>query len=204
MEALVGRWPTCYPTKPMHWPLQWWSGRLGLCGTLLNGIYSLLNASSCHHAPLRELLYNWHPLDALVNKRNPQVKWPDSFIMSKLFILRGGREEKDITFFYGKTTSLGWDPEQWWLVEGYRFLNYNMKFGKHHVINMILDTTRVANKWQGYLHGNYGLTSHKCGSPPSSEKKLPLCGSFGTKQLLSMNERDGLLSPLYTMCFLPS
>lgn len=58
-------------------------------------------------------------------------------------------------FFYGKMVTLGWDLDRWWWVEGYNFLNYNSKFNRNFVINMIRGMTRATNKWQGYLLSNY-------------------------------------------------
>ena len=37
------------------------------------------------------------------------------------------------------------------------FLNYTTKFGRDYVINRILGTIWVADKWQGYLPGNYNF-----------------------------------------------
>ena len=39
-------------------------------------------------------------------------------------------EKEAITFFYGKTATLRWDPDRWRWVEGCRFLNYTTKSGR--------------------------------------------------------------------------
>lgn len=42
-------------------------------------------------------------------------------------------------------------------MDGSCFLNYTTKLGRDTIINKILDESRVVDKWQGYLHGNYRL-----------------------------------------------
>ena len=65
----------------------------------------------------------------------------------------GKREE--IIFFYGKLATLGWDPDKWRWIDGGRFLNYTTKDGRDNILNMNPGATQAADKWQGYLPGNY-------------------------------------------------
>ena len=68
-------------------------------------------------------------LDALENGKIPVGIWLVSFMRWKLFTLLEARKRKapkrrNHLFFYGKTTTFGWDPDYWRWVDGYHFLNY--------------------------------------------------------------------------------
>jgi hypothetical protein len=52
----------------------------------------------------------------------------------------GGKEE--IIFFYGETAALSWDPDQWWWVDGYHYLDYTTQLGRDSSINIKPITTR--------------------------------------------------------------
>ena len=71
---------------------------------------------------------------------------------------RGPKREGDkeqLTFFYGKIATLGWDPNRWhWSDEG-RFLDYTTKDSMETINKRNPGATRAADKWQGYLPGNY-------------------------------------------------
>ena len=64
-------------------------------------------------------------------------------------------EKEKIIFFYGKLATLGWDPDRWQWIDKDHFLNYTTKDGRNSIINRNPGTTRAAEKWQGYLPGNY-------------------------------------------------
>ena len=55
-----------------------------------------------------------------------------------IFINRGPKQEgkkNEVLFFYGKVTTLGWDPDIWRWVDGGHFLNYTTKDGRDSIIN---------------------------------------------------------------------
>lgn len=64
-----------------------------------------------------------------------------------MYTTRGWKKE-EITFFYGKLTTLKWDPHRWRWVGGFYFLNYTTKMGRDGIINMYFDTSQVADKWK--------------------------------------------------------
>ena len=64
-------------------------------------------------------------------------------------------DKEKIIFFYGKVTSLEWDPDRWRWMDGSRFLNYTTKDGRETISNRNPSATRTADKWQEYLPGNY-------------------------------------------------
>jgi hypothetical protein len=66
-------------------------------------------------------------------------------------------EKDEIIFFYGKMATLGWDPDQWWWIGEGHFLDYTTEDGHDSIINRNPGTTRAADKWQGYLPGDYKL-----------------------------------------------
>ena len=68
---------------------------------------------------------------------------------------REGEDKEQITFFYGKIATLGWDPDRWRWSDGGRFLDYTTKDGREAISKRNPNTTRAADKWQGYLPGNY-------------------------------------------------
>lgn len=61
---------------------------------------------------------------------------------------KGGKKTKreEIIFFYGKMATLSEDYDRWRWIEGYRFLNYTMKFGRDPNIIMTLGTTCAVDK----------------------------------------------------------
>ena len=61
------------------------------------------------------------------------------FFLQKVKIVLTFRcpRKDEITFFYSKTATLGWDSDWWWWVDDSHFLNYTTKLGKDVVINMI-------------------------------------------------------------------
>lgn len=71
---------------------------------------------------------------------------------------RGQKKEGEIEkiiFFYGKTSTLRWDPVRWRWVEGGHFLNYTIKLGRDFITKRTEGVNHAADKWQGYLPGNY-------------------------------------------------
>ena len=87
---------------------------------------------------------------------------PAFWIMRKLFTPLGGQgkrvRKKKITFFYCKDATPEWDPNQWWWVKGYHFLNHTTNLGEtESLINKIVGMIKVADKWQGYLPRDYKI-----------------------------------------------
>lgn len=68
---------------------------------------------------------------------------------------KNNKDKEETFFFYNKLATLGWDPNRRWWIDGGRFLNYTTKSGHESIINKNPATTRVADKWQDYLPGNY-------------------------------------------------
>lgn len=52
-------------------------------------------------------------------------------------------KKEEITFFYGKEATLGWNPDRWRWVEGLHFLNFTTKFERDLVINLLYGKNRV-------------------------------------------------------------
>ena len=78
-----------------------------------------------------------------------------------------------------------------WIL-GHLGVNYTTKFGRDLVIDRIHGMTRVAEKWQGCLLGNYKFYQSQVWDPACSHKKPHSCGLFGTRPLRSMNEGNVL------------
>lgn len=57
----------------------------------------------------------------------------------------------DITFFYGKTATLGWDPDMWRWIERCCFLNYTTKLGREFITKCTEGVNNNVDKWQSYL-----------------------------------------------------
>ena len=71
---------------------------------------------------------------------------------------RGNKKEGEkeaITFFYGKTATLQWDPDRWRWVEGCYFLDYTTKIGREYITKKTEGANNDVEKWQGDLPRNY-------------------------------------------------
>lgn len=94
------------------------------------------------------------------------------FHLVKIIHTTRGQKKEGILFLYGQIANLGWDMNRWRWDEGYQCLNYNSNFGNDFVINTI-PSTRAADKWQGYLPGNYWLYwSHMWDHARSSQETV--------------------------------
>ena len=66
--------------------------------------------------------------DALGNGKTPPERWLGFFHKVKIIhTTRGPKKEgkkEEITYFYGETATLSWDPDRWRWVDGYHYLNY--------------------------------------------------------------------------------
>ena len=91
----------------------------------------------------------------------------------------GKREE--IIFFYGKLDTLGWDRDRWRWIDGGHFLDYTTKDGRDNILNRSPDTTRAADKWQGYLSGNYKFYWSQVWNPMRSGKEAAFIWSIWHK-----------------------
>jgi hypothetical protein len=67
--------------------------------------------------------------------------------------------------------SLSWDPNMWRWIDGGQFLNYTTKDGRETIINRNPCTTCAADKWQGYLMGNYNFYWSHVWDPLRLEKE---------------------------------
>lgn len=130
----------------------------------------------------------WVPiLIALVNGKNPAVRWLIFSIKVETICTTRGMRKEEITFFYGKTPTLSWDPNWWQWMDGSRFLNYTTKFGSVAANNTIPNESRVVDKWQGYLPRNYRFCWSQVWDPLRLHKEITSFASFGKRQLWSMN-----------------
>ena len=163
---------TCFRTKfldngNMCWKPTWISpiqdnglgfiklGRRTL--SLSNNVWSVLLPLACAYTisfcPSQFNASQLAPsLDASMNGKTPMGIWLVYFTRLKLFTLPKGKKKtkrEGIIFFYSKMATLSEDYDRWHWIEGYRFLNYTMKFGRDSNINMTLGTTCAMDKWQG-------------------------------------------------------
>jgi hypothetical protein len=93
-----------------------------------------------------------------VNENFPPHIWLVFLHEVKIVHTTEGQKKEEIKKNYGKMTIRNLDlPDYWRWVEGYHFflLTYILKFGRDSIINKTSRTTRVVDKWQGYLPRNY-------------------------------------------------
>jgi hypothetical protein len=57
-----------------------------------------------------------------------------------------GEEKEEVIFFYGKVTTLPWDPDRWRWGDGGRFLDYTTKKGREILTSGNQGSTRAAEK----------------------------------------------------------
>ena len=72
------------------------------------------------------------------------------------------------------------------------FLNYTTKDGRDFIINRTPCITRAADKWQGYLPGDYRLFLLQVWDPLRASKEAAFRGLFDTKWWWSMDEGQKL------------
>ena len=81
---------------------------------------------------------------------NPRGETTGSY--HKIKVIRTNRgptidgEREEVVFFYGKLTTLGWDPDRWRWINGGKFVNYTTKDGRDSIINRNPGTTRAGDK----------------------------------------------------------
>ena len=95
--------------------------------------------------------------------------------------------KEEVTFFYGKVASLGWDPDRWRWADGDHFLDYTTKAGRDSIANRSPDITRAGDKWQGYLPGNYRFFWSQVWDPLRSGKEAVFIWSIWHKAV-AVNE----------------
>ena len=54
--------------------------------------------------------------------------------------------KEEVVFFYGKMTTLGWDPDWWRWADNGHFLDYNTKAGLDSITNRTPDIIRAGDK----------------------------------------------------------
>lgn len=96
------------------------------------------------------------------------------------------REGKKILFFYGNLAMLRWDPDRWRWSNGGRFLNTTKDEIETNVCRN-LRVTRAAEKWQGYLSGNYRFYWSQVWDPHHAGKEAAFIWSILHKAL-AVNE----------------
>ena len=103
-------------------------------------------------------------------------------------------EQEELTFFYGKEASLGWDPDKWRWKDGGRFLNYTTKGGREFIASSNPGSTRAGDKWQGYLPGNYKFYWSQNWDPLRAGKEAAFMWSIWHKAV-AVNEWRARIAP---------
>ena len=106
------------------------------------------------------------------------------------------REEKkeEVSFFYGKVATLGWDPDRWRWIEGGRFLDYTTKDGREFITKRHLGTSRATEKWQGYLPNNHRIYWSQVWDPMRAGKEAAFMWSIWHKAV-AVNEWRARIAP---------
>ena len=157
--------------------LQWHNATLPFpmqCYTV--GTHSI--CLSVWERPRGEIEGYFHKIKVIHTNRGPKIE--------------GKREE--IIMFYGKLATLGWDPGRWRWVNGGHVLDYTTKDGRDYIINRNLDTTRAAEKWQGYLPGNYRFYWSQVWDPMRFGKEAAFLWSIWHKAV-AVNEWRARIAP---------
>ena len=108
---------------------------------------------------------------------------------------REGENKEQISFFYGKSAALEWDPDRWRWSDGGRFLVYTTKDGREAISKRNPDTTRAAHKWQGYLPGNYKFYWSQVWDPLQAGKEAAFIWSIWHKAV-AVNEWRARIAPV--------
>ena len=91
-------------------------------------------------------------------------------------------EQENITFFYGKMATLGWDPDMWQWVEGCHFLEFTMKIGRYFITKgpkgLIMSQTNGKATFLGITNS----IGHKYGILCRLGRKPRSCGQYGIKR----------------------
>ena len=103
-------------------------------------------------------------------------------------------EREQIIFFYGNLATLGWDLDRWRWIDGGHFLDYTTKDGRDSIINRNPNTTHAAEKWQGYLPGNYRFYWSQVWNPLRSGKEAAFIWSIWHKAV-AVNEWRARIAP---------
>lgn len=100
-----------------------------------------------------------------------------------------------IIIFYDKIATFGWNPKKWRWKNGSHFLNYTFKVGKDSIINRNPGTTRMVDKWQGYLPGTYRLYWSQLWDPLRAGKESTFMWFIWHKTVI-VNEWRGRIAPI--------
>ena len=103
-------------------------------------------------------------------------------------------EKNEVMFFYSKEATPGWNPDRWRWVDGGHFLDYTTKAGRDSIINRNPGTTRAADKWQGYLPGNYRFRWSQVWDPLRNGKEAAFSWSIWHKAV-AVNEWRARIAP---------
>ena len=103
----------------------------------------------------------------------------------------GEEEREEVIFFYGKVASLSWDPDRWRWGDGDKFLDYTTKGGREIITSRNQGVTRAADKWQGYLPGNYRFQWSQVWDPLRSGKEAAFIWSIWHKAVAVNEWRPG-------------
>ena len=128
--------------------------------------------------PLGEIQGYFHKVKTVHTQRGPVVDG----------------EKIEFIFFYGKKATLGWDPDRWRWGDGSRFLEYTTKEGKEYISSKLPSTTRAAEKWQGYLPGNYCFYWSQVWDPLRTGKEAVCLWSIWHKAV-AVNEWRARIAP---------
>ena len=86
------------------------------------------------------------------------------------------------------------DPDRWRWIDGGHFLDYTTKDGRDNILNRNPGTTRAADKWQGYLPGNYKFYWSQVWDPMRSGKEATFILSIWHKAI-AVNEWRARIAP---------
>ena len=128
--------------------------------------------------PLGEIQGYFHKVKTVHTQRGPVVDG----------------EKVEFIFFYGKEATLGWDPDRWRWGDGSRFLEYTTKEGREYISSKLRSTTRAAEKWQGYLPGNYCFYWSQVWDPLRTGKEAVFLWSIWHKAV-AVNEWRARIAP---------
>ena len=106
----------------------------------------------------------------------------------------GEEEREEVIFFYGKVATLSWDPDRWRWGDGGRFLDYTTKKGGDILTSRSQGSSRVADKWQGYLPGNYRFQWSQVWDSNRSSKEAAFIWSIWHKAV-AVNEWRARIAP---------
>ena len=104
-------------------------------------------------------------------------------------------EKKAITFFYGKTTTLQWDPDRWRWVGRCHFLDYTTKIGREYITKRTEGANNATEKWQGDLQRNYKFYWSPVWDPLQAWKEASFMWSAWHKAI-AVNEWRACIAPI--------